>query len=49
MANKLGTISYTLATIASICFVSGLLVLTGGETNDDRKVGEINFDNRQHA
>lgn len=31
MAYKRGFISYTLASIASICFISGLLVLTGGE------------------
>ena len=31
MANRPGFISYTFVTMASICFVSGLLVLTGGE------------------
>lgn len=41
MANKLGTISYTLATIASICFVSGLLVLTGGDSNADGEIREV--------
>lgn len=31
MKDKQGLLSYTLATLASVCFVSGLLVLTGGE------------------
>ena len=31
MDHKLEVITYTLATLASVCFVSGLLVLTGGE------------------
>lgn len=31
MAHKFGFISYTLATVASLCFVGGLLVLSGGE------------------
>lgn len=34
MKHKLGVISYTLAAMASVCFVSGLLVLTGGDTNN---------------
>lgn len=29
MGNKLSIISYTLATMAGICFVSGLMLLTG--------------------
>lgn len=47
MAKKEGLISATLATIASLCFVSGLLVITGGESNG--KVGETSNNNRQHA
>ena len=35
MAKKVGFMTYTLATMASLCFISGLLVLTGGE-HDDR-------------
>lgn len=31
MNHKLGMLSYTLATMASICLVSGLLLLRGGE------------------
>ena len=31
MAYKLGIMSYAFATIASICFVSGLFVLSGCE------------------
>lgn len=31
MNHKLNFISYTLAAMASVCFISGLLVLTGGE------------------
>lgn len=31
MNHKLELISYMLATMASLCFVSGLLVLKGGE------------------
>lgn len=34
MATKTDLKSYLLATIASICFVSGLLVLTGGEDHE---------------
>lgn len=37
-----------LATIASICFVSGLLVLTGGENNHG-KTGDVNIHDRQYA
>lgn len=48
MTSKLGTISYVLVTMASICFASGLLVLTGGES-DDRKIREVRIDDRQHA
>lgn len=29
MDNKLSVVSYTLATMAGICFVSGLVILTG--------------------
>lgn len=35
MNHKLGLISYTLATLASVCLVSGLLVLTGGDSSHD--------------
>lgn len=48
MAKKEGLISATLATIASLCFVSGLLVITGGESNHG-KVREITEHDRQHA
>lgn len=49
MAHKLGFISYTLATIASICFVSGIIVLSGGENNDVRKTGDVHINDRQYA
>lgn len=43
MANKNGVQTYLLASIASICFVSGLLVLTGGEhQHDANKRNSIN-------
>lgn len=29
MKTNLTTVSYTLATVASICFISGMLILTG--------------------
>lgn len=29
MGNKLSVVSYTLATMAGICFVSGLVILSG--------------------
>lgn len=29
MNNRLSVVSYTLATIASVCFISGLVVLSG--------------------
>lgn len=29
MDDKLSLVSYTLATVASICFISGLYILTG--------------------
>lgn len=49
MANKkIGIISYTLTTIASICFVGGLLVLTGGEDRD-RTYRDVYIDNRRNA
>jgi hypothetical protein len=37
MGNKMSVISYTLATIASVCFISGLVVLSGegrGQANE---------------
>ena len=39
MARKLDLMPYTLVTMASICLMSGLLVLTGGEPKhgEDRK------------
>ena len=43
LAKKLGFISYTLATMASLCFISGLLVLTGGEHNDRHGDTYINY------
>ena len=49
MAHKLGVISYTLATVASICFVSGIIVLTGGENHDVRKSGDVHIHDRQYA
>ena len=48
MAKKVGVISYTLATVASICFMSGLLVLTGGEQNHGKN-GENHVSNKQYA
>ena len=30
MNNRLGVVSYTCATVASICFISGLIILSGG-------------------
>lgn len=29
MENKLSLVSYTLATLAGVCFVSGIVILTG--------------------
>ena len=49
MARKLGLISYTLATVASICFVSGILVISGGDSNDDRKIRHVYIHDRNHA
>ena len=34
MNHKLGVISYTLAIVASVCFVGGLLVLSGGDVTN---------------
>lgn len=31
MKHKLGVVYYTFATMASVCLVGGLLVLTGGD------------------
>lgn len=45
MAHKRGFVSYALATIASVCFVSGLLVLTGGEYIYG-ELGDISSHNR---
>lgn len=48
MAYKVGKLSYTLASLASICLVSGLFILTGGE--DPRgTVRETNNYVKQHA
>ena len=42
---KLDAISYTLATIAGVCLLGGLLVLTGGDpTSGD--IGKIYISNR---
>ena len=35
MKHNLGFISYTFATLASMCLVSGLLLLTGGDIDHD--------------
>ena len=48
MANNLEKISYTLVTIASVCFVSGLLVLVGGEPSHGN-IGEIYIYDRQYS
>jgi hypothetical protein len=45
---KLGKLSYTLASLASICFVSGLLVLTGGDEPHGTS-RESNIYDKQHA
>lgn len=42
MKNKLGMISYTLATLASVCFVGGIFVLTGGEPSNAENRGDHN-------
>lgn len=48
MAYKVGKLSYTLASLASICLVSGLLVLTGGD--DPRGTArETYIYDKQHA
>lgn len=48
MAYKIGKLSYTLASLASICLVSGLLVLTGGE-NPHGTSRETHIYDKQHA
>ena len=48
MAKKEGLISATLATIASLCFVGGLLVLTGGDVSHGKN-GEVPNHDRQYA
>lgn len=48
MATKTDLKSYLLATIASICFVSGLLVLTGGEEDHEKDIRH-NIHDRQRA
>lgn len=35
MKNKLSIISYTLATMAGICFISGLAILSSEEEHDE--------------
>ena len=48
MAQKNNVLSYTLATIASLCFVSGLLVITGGEPSHGKTGTDSAYD-RKHA
>jgi uncharacterized protein YuzB (UPF0349 family) len=44
MARKLDLIPYTLVTMASICLMSGLLVLTGGESKHGENRENIIYD-----
>lgn len=48
MTKKLGPVPYTLVTMASICFVSGLLMLTGGDVNHGKTTTLYEHD-RRHA
>ena len=36
MAHKKVTLPYTLATLASICFLGGLLIISGGEPKNEQ-------------
>lgn len=43
MDHKKGILPFTLATVASICFVGGLLVISGGEPkNEQGRIIHIN-------
>lgn len=44
MNHKLGFISYTLAAVASLCFVSGIVVLSGGDVTHDEAGRIISYD-----
>lgn len=48
MAHKLGVVSYTFATMAGLCLISGLLVLTGGEPHNG-ELGTVNYYDRRYA
>ena len=48
MTKKIGTLPYTLVTMASLCLVTGLLVLSGGDVNHGKTTNVYEHD-RRHA